>query len=81
MSDQLFAAEYPAGLPIGDGWMPAPSTDEIRFPYDGSLVSRGIQLGVDLQPAAGGGSGRCAGRAGWSRLPGRAGLRRPMSSR
>jgi len=53
MSDQLFAAEYPAGLPIGDGWVPAPSTDEIRFPYDGSLVSRGIQLGVDLQPACG----------------------------
>ncbi len=48
MSDQLFAAEYPAGLPIGDGWVPAPSTDEIRFPYDGSLVSSAPVGDVDL---------------------------------
>lgn len=39
MTDPLFTADYPEGLPIGDGWVPAPSTQEIRFPYDGSLVA------------------------------------------
>ena len=31
--------ELPEGLPIGDGWEPTATTDEIRFPYDGSLVA------------------------------------------
>jgi acyl-CoA reductase-like NAD-dependent aldehyde dehydrogenase len=30
---------YPEGLPIGSGWVPAPSAEEIRFPYDQSLVA------------------------------------------
>ncbi|RKF26549.1 aldehyde dehydrogenase family protein [Micromonospora globbae] len=33
-----FEAPYPAGLPIGDGWVPAP-TAPVRFPYDGSPVA------------------------------------------
>jgi acyl-CoA reductase-like NAD-dependent aldehyde dehydrogenase len=31
--------DHPDGLPIGDGWLPAPSTAEVRFPYDGSVVA------------------------------------------
>lgn len=31
--------ELPAGLPIGEAWEPAPASDEVRFPYDGSLVA------------------------------------------
>ena len=27
----------PAGLPIGDGWVPA-ATADVVFPYDGSVV-------------------------------------------
>ena len=34
-----FRPEYPAGLPIGDGWVPAPATDKVHFPYDGSMVA------------------------------------------
>jgi acyl-CoA reductase-like NAD-dependent aldehyde dehydrogenase len=30
---------YPAGLPIGDRWIPAPSTEPVHFPYDGSVVA------------------------------------------
>lgn len=30
---------YPAGLPIGDQWIPAPSTAPVHFPYDGSVVA------------------------------------------
>ena len=30
---------FPDGLPIGDGWLPAPSTAEVHFPFDGSLVA------------------------------------------
>ena len=31
--------ELPEGLPVGEGWEPAPTSDEVRFPYDGSLVA------------------------------------------
>ncbi|RKT79592.1 acyl-CoA reductase-like NAD-dependent aldehyde dehydrogenase [Terracoccus luteus] len=31
--------DHPDGLPIGDGWLSAPSTAEVRFPYDGSVVA------------------------------------------
>jgi acyl-CoA reductase-like NAD-dependent aldehyde dehydrogenase len=31
---------FPAGLPIGDGWVPA-ATADVRFPYDGSVVAPG----------------------------------------
>jgi acyl-CoA reductase-like NAD-dependent aldehyde dehydrogenase len=30
----------PAGLPIGDAWEPAGRTEEVRFPFDGSLVAQ-----------------------------------------
>ena len=39
MTDQLFLPEFPEGLPIGDGWVEAPESAEIRFPFDGSLVA------------------------------------------
>jgi acyl-CoA reductase-like NAD-dependent aldehyde dehydrogenase len=31
---------FPAGLPVGDGWVPA-ATADVRFPYDGSVVAPG----------------------------------------
>ncbi len=31
--------DLPDGLPIGDGWQAAPSTVDVCFPYDGSLVA------------------------------------------
>lgn len=31
--------ELPEGLPVGEGWERAPTSDEVRFPYDGSLVA------------------------------------------
>lgn len=34
-----FTRPYPAGLPVGDGWVPTPGTEMIRFPYDGSAVA------------------------------------------
>lgn len=30
---------FPEGLPIGSGWIPAPSTAPVHFPYDGTLVA------------------------------------------
>ncbi|MHB9755586.1 aldehyde dehydrogenase family protein [Streptomyces sp. BYX5S] len=39
MSTQ-WAREFPEGLPVGDTWLPAPATEEVRFPYDGSVVGR-----------------------------------------
>lgn len=30
---------YPAGLPIGPGWMSTPDTQQIKFPYDGSVIA------------------------------------------
>ena len=35
-----FVQEFPDGLPVGDEWLPSPSTDEVRFPYDGTVVAR-----------------------------------------
>lgn len=34
-----FEKEFPDGLPVGDVWEPAPRTEQVRFPYDGSLVA------------------------------------------
>ena len=39
MTDQLFLPQFPAGLPVGDGWVEARHSAEIRFPFDGSLVA------------------------------------------
>ena len=36
----MTAFPFPAGLPIGDGWVPAAASD-VRFPYDGSVVAPG----------------------------------------
>jgi acyl-CoA reductase-like NAD-dependent aldehyde dehydrogenase len=35
----LFTPEWPEGLPVGDQWVAAPQSADIRFPYDGSLVT------------------------------------------
>ncbi|WP_327664885.1 MULTISPECIES: aldehyde dehydrogenase family protein [unclassified Streptomyces] len=30
--------EFPEGLPVGDTWLPAPASEDVRFPYDGSVI-------------------------------------------
>lgn len=40
--------KYPAGLPIGEAWVDAPSTEPVIFPYDGSTVSDAPVGDVDL---------------------------------
>jgi len=35
-----FAPQFPAGLPVGAAWVPAPKTAPIEFPYDGSEVAQ-----------------------------------------
>ncbi|WP_425837954.1 aldehyde dehydrogenase family protein [Streptomyces fractus] len=32
--------EIPEGLPVGDTWLAAPASDDVRFPYDGSVIGR-----------------------------------------
>ncbi|WP_445521086.1 aldehyde dehydrogenase family protein [Streptomyces sp. NEAU-174] len=32
--------QFPEGLPIGDRWVAAPAAEDVRFPYDGTLVAR-----------------------------------------
>lgn len=32
---------FPAGLPVGAGWVEAPAREPVLFPYDGSLVAPG----------------------------------------
>lgn len=39
MSDNHFRSPYPDGLPIGPDWLPAPASNDVVFPYDGSLVA------------------------------------------
>jgi acyl-CoA reductase-like NAD-dependent aldehyde dehydrogenase len=39
---------FPEGLPIGSGWIPAPSTAPVHFPYDGSVVAEAPIGTVDL---------------------------------
>jgi len=48
MTDQLFVPNFPDGLPIGDGWVEAPDSAEIRFPFNGSLVALSPVGDVDL---------------------------------
>lgn len=38
----------PRGLPIGDSWMPTPTTTPVHFPYDGSVVAEAPVGTVDL---------------------------------
>lgn len=33
-------AEYPDGLPVGGGWVSTVDTEEIVFPYDGTVIGR-----------------------------------------
>ena len=33
------ALSWPAGLPIGDDWVPAPAVRDVRFPYDASVIA------------------------------------------
>ena len=40
MSNTSFEPEFPAGLPIGEGWVPAPATEDVVFPYDGSVIAQ-----------------------------------------
>ncbi|MDZ5446968.1 aldehyde dehydrogenase family protein [Micromonospora sp. 4G57] len=47
----LFEAPFPAGLPIGGGWVPAP-TAPVRFPYDGSAVAEAPLGDVELARTA-----------------------------
>ncbi|SDS76648.1 aldehyde dehydrogenase family protein [Microlunatus soli] len=34
----LLTGHFPSGLPIGNDWVSTPSTEPVRFPYDGSTV-------------------------------------------
>ncbi|ANH37868.1 Sulfoacetaldehyde dehydrogenase [Nocardioides dokdonensis FR1436] len=36
----LFTPEFPAGLPIGDGWVVTGQEQDVRFPYDDALVAK-----------------------------------------
>jgi len=36
----IFESRVPDGLPIGDEWVPAPATEPVTFPYDGSEVAQ-----------------------------------------
>ncbi|SFP87753.1 Acyl-CoA reductase [Amycolatopsis arida] len=35
----MFDPPYPAGLPVGPGWLPAERTEPVLFPYDGGVVA------------------------------------------
>jgi acyl-CoA reductase-like NAD-dependent aldehyde dehydrogenase len=43
---------FPAGLPVGDRWIDAPSTSDVRFPYDGSIVAQAPLGDVEVARAA-----------------------------
>ena len=47
-----FTPPYPAGLPIGDGWISTPTTEPIVFPYDGSAVAMAPVGTVELAQRA-----------------------------
>ncbi|MFE5012024.1 aldehyde dehydrogenase family protein [Streptomyces sp. NPDC056696] len=40
--------EFPEGLPIGDNWVAAPAAEDVRFPYDGTLVASAPVGDIDL---------------------------------
>ncbi|MBZ4014890.1 aldehyde dehydrogenase family protein [Streptomyces purpurogeneiscleroticus] len=40
MTTEAITGRFPTGLPVGDGWVPAPATEPVTFPYDGSEVAR-----------------------------------------
>ncbi|HEU4946307.1 MAG TPA: aldehyde dehydrogenase family protein [Kribbella sp.] len=43
---------YPNGLPVGDAWVPAPTSEPVRFPYDGSEVAEAPVGDVSLAAQA-----------------------------
>lgn len=45
---QEFEKEFPEGLPIGDVWEPAPRSEDVRFPYDGSVVAQAPSGDADM---------------------------------
>jgi len=44
----MFDPPYPSGLPIGEGWVEAPTSFMVRFPYDGSPVAAAPTGDIDL---------------------------------
>lgn len=44
--------KFPQGLPIGDTWVPTPSTAPVHFPYDGSVVAEAPVGDVSLAEQA-----------------------------
>ncbi|SDI42879.1 aldehyde dehydrogenase family protein [Nonomuraea jiangxiensis] len=47
-----FTAEWPSGLPIGNGWVETAGTTDVLFPYDGSLVAKAPLGTPELAAAA-----------------------------
>ncbi|MFB6851050.1 aldehyde dehydrogenase family protein [Streptomyces sp. NPDC056341] len=42
------AKEFPEGLPVGDSWVAATAAEDVRFPYDGTLVASAPVGDTDL---------------------------------
>jgi len=40
LTSSSFRPEFPTGLPIGEEWVPAPSAEDVVFPYDGSVIGQ-----------------------------------------
>lgn len=47
-------AAFPRGLPVGDGWVPAPRTGPVVFPYDGTQFATAPVGDADLARRAAG---------------------------
>ncbi|MDQ3617075.1 MAG: aldehyde dehydrogenase family protein [Actinomycetota bacterium] len=47
-----FVQQFPDGLPVGDSWVPTRATEQVTFPYDGSLVSQAPLGDVELAARA-----------------------------
>jgi len=47
-----FVPQYPAGLPIGDGWVATVPVEPIHFPFDGSVVCTAPVGNADLARTA-----------------------------
>jgi acyl-CoA reductase-like NAD-dependent aldehyde dehydrogenase len=47
-----FVPQYPAGLPIGDGWVATVPVEPIHFPFDGSVVCAAPVGNADLARTA-----------------------------
>jgi acyl-CoA reductase-like NAD-dependent aldehyde dehydrogenase len=58
----MFEIPFPAGLPVGAGWLVPPSTATVRFPYNGAAVAQGPVGDATLATAAVDAAVRVAGR-------------------